>query len=208
MKNKTLIETTAPAKEFEQHLNLIGNEKIIFSGIFGIGKTYFLKQFFNQPEKYNVVHLFPVNYTIATNEDIFKLIKYDILYDLIVEKGYDDIENDYNSISKKVDFYDIYGFINYNYVFLFAYLLHFIPTIGKASSNFAEKTKKHWDKYMAKSEEIEGQDDLVKQISDFVNKTEKHYLLENDIIVTIIDEALKKLKQTNESDIKKKNILP
>jgi DNA replication protein DnaC len=41
MKNKTLIETTAPAKEFEQYLNLIGNEKIIFSGIFGIGKTYF-----------------------------------------------------------------------------------------------------------------------------------------------------------------------
>ncbi len=206
MKNKILIDTTTPEKQFEQHLNIIGNEKIIFSGIFGIGKTYFLKRFFKQHEKYNVIHLFPVNYSIATNEDIFKLIKYDILYELIVEKKYD-IENDYNIINDKADFYDIYGFINYNIVFLFAYSLHFIPIIGKASSSFLEKTKKLWDKYRTKSKEIEGQDDLVKQVFDFVNKTEKHYLLENDIIVTIIDEALKKLKQIKESNIKKENIL-
>ena len=204
--NKILIETKNPEEQFEKHLNLEGNNKIIFSGIFGIGKTYFLKKFFNHPDKYNVVHLFPVNYSIASNEDIFKLIKFDILYEIIVEKEYN-IENDYNSIIEKIDLYDIYGFVNHNLGFLLAYLLHFIPNIGKASSNFAEKTKKLWDKYKSKSQESENQEDLLLQISDFVNKTENHYLLENDIIVSIIDEALKNLKQDDNSDNKKENIL-
>ena len=76
------INIEEPTSYFSKHLE--ENERILFSGAFGIGKTFFLKHFFEekQKEKYNVFHLFPVNYQIANNEDIFELIKYDILFHL------------------------------------------------------------------------------------------------------------------------------
>ena len=89
------IEIKAPSLNFEDHLHLQGNSRIIFSGIYGIGKTTFLKKYFSEDRqlgayggkvKYNTFHLFPVNYSVASNEDIFKLIKYDIVYELI-KKG-------------------------------------------------------------------------------------------------------------------------
>lgn len=80
---ETPIRIDNPAYDFFEHLTL--NDRILFSGAFGIGKTFFLREFFkiNEiKEKYNVFHLYPVNYQIANNEDIFELIKYDILYHL------------------------------------------------------------------------------------------------------------------------------
>lgn len=72
--------------DFEKHLE--ENSRIVFSAKFGKGKTTFLKEIFikNQEKyfkekKYEVIHLFPVNYAVATNEDIFRYIKYDIIID-------------------------------------------------------------------------------------------------------------------------------
>ncbi len=60
------------------------NKRVFFSGKFGIGKTYFLKEFFkNNLEGYEVFHLFPINYQINNNEDIIELLKYDILIELL-----------------------------------------------------------------------------------------------------------------------------
>jgi len=80
----TTIKIDNPTYNFIEHLD--SNNRILFSGTFGIGKTFFLKHFFEIPEikeKYNVFHLFPINYQIASNEDIFELVKYDILTQLL-----------------------------------------------------------------------------------------------------------------------------
>ncbi len=70
--------------DFDNFLNIEQNSRIFFSGKFGIGKTYFLKEFFNlKADKYEVFHLYPVNYQISSNEDILDLIKYDILVELL-----------------------------------------------------------------------------------------------------------------------------
>lgn len=71
---------------FEEHLNIPDNNRIIFSAKYGEGKTHYLKYFFQEEaftKKYEVIHLFPVNYSVATNEDIFELIKRDIIFHLI-----------------------------------------------------------------------------------------------------------------------------
>jgi hypothetical protein len=81
----------APEEKFKSHLTLPYNSRIIFSGQYGSGKTTFLNYFFglNDEEssesktKYDVVRLFPVNYSIASNEDILNFIKYDTLLELI-----------------------------------------------------------------------------------------------------------------------------
>ncbi|HVA99143.1 MAG TPA: hypothetical protein VNG53_09630 [Bacteroidia bacterium] len=66
------IEITSEINRFQSHLDLADNNKIIFPGIFGIGKTYFLKEFFNsKPDKYELFLLSPVNYSISQNKQSF-----------------------------------------------------------------------------------------------------------------------------------------
>ncbi|SFP79147.1 P-loop NTPase fold protein [Hymenobacter arizonensis] len=73
---------------FRQHFEEENNDRIIFSGAFGIGKTYFLDKFFASANRdYLAVKLAPVNYSVSANEDIFKLIKYDILFELLLHHG-------------------------------------------------------------------------------------------------------------------------
>lgn len=94
----TEINIEKPASDFLEHLT--SNNRILFSGAFGIGKTFFLKQFFEIQEikaNYNVFHLFPINYQISTNEDIFELIKYDIVFHLL---GVDGIKIDKENLTK------------------------------------------------------------------------------------------------------------
>jgi len=67
-------------------LKIENNYRILFSGQFGIGKTYFLDKFFKSninKDKYDVFHLFPVNYQISNNENIIQFLKYDILIELL-----------------------------------------------------------------------------------------------------------------------------
>ncbi len=83
---------------FENHLKIPNNHGIIFSGKFGIGKTYFLNEFFeNKKEEYEFFHLFPINYQISSNENVIELLKYDILVELL-RKG--DIFEESNSLDK------------------------------------------------------------------------------------------------------------
>lgn len=77
------IPITTIKDDFRSFLNIEKNSKIFFSGKFGIGKTYFLNDFFDSKKDYEVFHLYPVNYQISTNEDILELIKYDLLIELI-----------------------------------------------------------------------------------------------------------------------------
>ena len=81
---KDLISIDAPKTDFEKFLSE-DNKRIFFSGPFGIGKTYFLKEFFNtwHKDQYDVYHLFPVNYQISSNENIVEFLKYDILVELL-----------------------------------------------------------------------------------------------------------------------------
>lgn len=77
------LDTSKVGREFENYLGLEENTRIIFSGTFGIGKTTFLKDYFKNNNRYLPLHLFPVNYSVASNEDIFELIKVDLLHSLL-----------------------------------------------------------------------------------------------------------------------------
>lgn len=72
-------------ERFLQFINEEGNNNIVFSGVFGIGKSYFLNKFFNESyeDQYIGIFLSPVNYSVASNEDIFEYIKVDILLQLL-----------------------------------------------------------------------------------------------------------------------------
>jgi replication-associated recombination protein RarA len=69
--------------DFKKHLENKKNERIIFSGPFGIGKTTFLTKYFGQEQDYAVIKLSLVNYSVSSNEDIFQIIKHDILFNML-----------------------------------------------------------------------------------------------------------------------------
>ncbi len=87
------------SNRFSNHLQIEDNSRVIFSGIFGIGKTYFLNNFFkSKTEEYETIRINPVNYIVSQNSDIFELIKFDIAFqlfskDLNFEKFEIDTEN-------------------------------------------------------------------------------------------------------------------
>lgn len=63
------------------------NDKGILSAKFGSGKSYFLEKYIEgdwAKEKYLFIPLYPINYQIADNKDIFEYIKRDILLQLFL----------------------------------------------------------------------------------------------------------------------------
>ncbi|MDE0243252.1 MAG: P-loop NTPase fold protein [Candidatus Kaiserbacteria bacterium] len=86
---ETLLDINVLFPRFKEHLEMVGNIRILFSGQFGIGKTYFLNKFFkHHEEEYFCIHLHPTNYQIATNEKIMEFIKTDILLSILDKSGY------------------------------------------------------------------------------------------------------------------------
>jgi predicted AAA+ superfamily ATPase len=82
--NNITIKTDVLVKEFKEHLDLANNKRVLFSGSFGTGKSTFLKDFsakFN--DDYFYLEIYPVNYSVSTNEDVFELIKFDLLFHLM-----------------------------------------------------------------------------------------------------------------------------
>lgn len=86
------ISTTTQKEEFREFLDQIGNNKIVLSAPFGSGKTTFLREFFDTEKNRTdrAIFVYPINYSVVSNEDIFELIKYDILSQML---RWDDITN-------------------------------------------------------------------------------------------------------------------
>lgn len=75
-------------ERFKEHLNASNNHRILFSGPFGQGKTTFLNKVFEDEEKhYHTIKLYPVNYSVSSNDDVFQLIKFDIIRQLVGNYG-------------------------------------------------------------------------------------------------------------------------
>ena len=77
--SKHIVPVTTEVVRFKQHLNLDSNIRILFSAPFGAGKSSFIDTFFSDTKDYLAIKIFPTNYSVASNKDIFELIKFDIL---------------------------------------------------------------------------------------------------------------------------------
>lgn len=144
-------------KDFTQYLDT--TDRIILSAKFGDGKTYFLNQLRGNEElsnNYKFFTIYPVNYSVAKNEDIFEYIKRDIIIQLNKEGLLDKVDLD--AVFKSLfDFDDIKA--------LASFLLSFIPGgafYDKVFQKFCDKAKeynekKHTaDKYLSSFSQIKG----------------------------------------------------
>ncbi len=73
--NGIRIDHSTIETDFLSHLGLNENNRILFTAPFGAGKSTFLQEVFQKSENYFTINLFPVNYSVSANEDVFELIK-------------------------------------------------------------------------------------------------------------------------------------
>lgn len=94
-KDDEMIPIDLHLNYFKQYLD--ANSRCILSAKFGNGKSYFINQFIEKySDEYLFVPIYPVNYQVMDNKDIFELIKRDILIRLL-SSGLVDIETiDFN----------------------------------------------------------------------------------------------------------------
>lgn len=80
-------------EQFKAHLE--DNKRVVLSARFGDGKSFFLEQVKRELEnEYFFITLFPVNYSVAKNDDVFEYIKRDILLQLAEADLLTDIDFD------------------------------------------------------------------------------------------------------------------
>lgn len=77
------IDISGNLNNFAQYLEK--TDRIILSAKFGDGKTYLLNELRKDEamqDKYEFFTIYPVNYSVAKNEDVFEYIKRDIIVQL------------------------------------------------------------------------------------------------------------------------------
>ena len=87
------IDISGNLKNFAQYLEK--TDRIILSAKFGDGKTYLLNELRKDEamqDKYEFFTIYPVNYSVAKNEDVFEYIKRDIIVQLHKKKLFENID--------------------------------------------------------------------------------------------------------------------
>jgi hypothetical protein len=185
------IDITSEIDRFKTHLSLADNNQMIFSGIFGIGKTYFLKEFFEQnSEDYELFLLSPVNYSISNNDDIIDYIKYDIAFELLGKN----VEYEKTDFSKLLtaQFY-----LKDNFLDTMSLLAKSGGKIGKAFSDIYENLKKIVNNI--KEHNSESQIDEKKELIDFLKEltARDNSIYEENRITELISGLIEKLKEND-----------
>lgn len=185
---------------FTKHLSIPGNNRILFSGAFGSGKTYFLKHYFKENPEHIAIHLFPVNYSVASNEDVFEFIKYDILFKILeIGVDFDKIE-----IPFSITFQN---FATQNIHNAFSPFLNAIPKVGqglkKIYDDLYQLAQKYYDAH--KSVQVDEERDAFNYLKTFANQKGK--LTENDFYTELIIKCIDRLKKGNVEEGTKKCVL-
>lgn len=187
------IPTTTQKELFKRFLDSENNNKIVLSAPFGSGKTTFLKEFFDIDGNKNdrAIFVYPVNYSVASNEDIFEFIKYDILSQML---RWDDITDYITDLSKEWSLYR--QFVNDP----MKVIVPIADAMGKLGGMIGQvasiskglfELKKELDKIAKKNNERD-------EIKDFMAEIEVQAgsIYQKDIITIIIQSILKKVSNT------------
>jgi len=181
------IPSETQAKEFDSFLKRENNAKLIFSAKFGSGKTTFLKNFFHNNEQYIPIFIYPVNYSIVSNEDIFELIKYNILLQLL---SIGDISKYLVGIQSSLS----------TELLLVEHPENIISPLLKAIPNIGVSVKDMLDGVLLLKESLEEssseQKEQVSKIAKLI-ESDNENIFESNIISTLISSIINEFKKQN-----------
>jgi hypothetical protein len=187
---KIPIEELFP--KFEDHLKISNNTRILLTGKFGIGKTYFLNVFFESKKAdYEVFHLFPVNYQITSNENIIEFLKYDILVELLKKNKNIIQKNDYGNLIDLQRLLYFWG--KDNFVEIFKTGVSLIPKLGRPLKDVIELTENFWK---FKKEIEAGEQGFV---DNFLKEIKEKKVSETDPLSELLKQKIEKQKSEKQS---------
>lgn len=96
--NDFLIPVDSAIRDFQEHL--LCHPRTILSAKYGDGKSFFLNAFEKDKEvrkKFKLITVYPINYQVLENQDVFDVIKYDIL----LQMGLNDMLDESIDISSR-----------------------------------------------------------------------------------------------------------
>ena len=172
------INISGKLNDFSQYLET--TDRIILSAKFGDGKTYLLNELRKDEtmqDKYEFFTIYPVNYSVAKNEDVFEYIKRDIIVQFYEKK-----------LLEKIDLNALFGseFTFDDLTSVVSFLLSCVPT-GEFYNNVFKK-------FLEKKEEYEEKKHTVdKYLSRFANAAGCIY--EEDGYTKLIRRAIKWISQ-------------
>lgn len=186
------IAHTTILDEFQDHIQIQLNKRILFSGPFGAGKSFFLKTFFTKSNQYKSVTLSPVDYSITATGDIFELIKHDLLKELVQHFEQEiDLEREDFPLVLLVQTYLKDRFAFYDFVKPFVKVLY--PGAGEAME-IAEQipdTLSAFEKYKAQMN-VDEEKVLINYLSE--QSFKKGSIRESDGMTALIRDLINRVK--------------
>ena len=186
--------------EFRNHIK--ANPRTFLSSKFGDGKSYFLREFKEKTnDEFVFITLYPVNYQIAENEDIFNLIKRDVLFQLMING----IISDGVEINEEVA---LYFFIQNNFTSFVPDLLKYMSSVALSPDGVSKVllALKNWkllntfgniaNKYQKFKEDMYAKENMI---GEFLNKVDENFVYEEDIVTRIIKDSISEYKNKNPS---------
>lgn len=183
--------------EFSHHL--LSHPRTILSARFGDGKTYFINKFIENSDvlqEFKFLRIFPINYQVLDNKDVFEIVKRDILLQLI-----------YNGMIPAE--YDIPDNLLFQYyiqnkgISLAEDIISYLPSLtacnepmGKVAL-LASGAVSLFSKIKDKFELYKDENSYAAAIIKFLSETEKNYLIEEDLITCIIKDCINKYRDEN-----------
>ena len=186
------------------HNHLLSHERIVLSAKFGDGKSFFLNEFKkkcanddNSP--YEFITLYPVNYQVLENKDIFELIKHDVLLQ-ILQLGIIDV--DYK-VSDEMAFA---FYLQNNFCTVAESLFSMLSSVGFVNqtnqSLFGVFLVIKWLKSLKdKVNEFKKEVDQTVLLDDYFAKFDKTSVYENDIITKIIRDNIITYERRNNKKV-------
>ena len=176
--------------DFGKHLKAY--PRTILSSKFGDGKSYFIQKIKNDPElrkKYEFLTIYPVNYQVVGNKDIFEILKRDILFQLML----------HGMISGNVKLTESEAFSWFVYNKGGSLLMDLIPYLAEVGLEKEESVKvlaavkglklfkDLKEKFEKFKQNLETDED---RIVAFLDKVDNEFVYECDVITEIIQKAI------------------
>lgn len=180
--------------DFDNHISIEKNDRILFSAPFGTGKSTYLTEYFDHNyENYFCFNLYPVNYSVSQNEDIFELIKFDLLLQLM-GKHRDEIDLKDEDFSNVLSFQALF-LKEFKLTPLLISLIGESGKIGKSAKILIDEIKTQYQDY--KSKFIDEENFLESYLENIENKIGS--VNELDAYTSMITDLLKRVKIKNET---------
>lgn len=179
-------------QRFENHL--LSHDRVVLSAKFGDGKTFFLNKFkekckMDVESPFVFITLYPVNYQVLGNKDIFELIKHDVLLQ-ILQAGIIDVHYE---ITDKMAF-EFY--IQSHFCTVGESFFEMLKSCGAddmVTKGFLAAFKSiNWLKSLKdKVGEFKKEIDQTAFLDDYLSTFDENSVYENDIITKIIRDNIK-----------------